>query len=79
MNKKKSREKREKFLQMIWDKYGNDPEYNIYPEPMTDAEFVQIIMDYFLGENYYVADPISHKQVNTVVACEIISRYLSKY
>ena len=71
MNKKK---RREKFLQIIENKYMYESE-NIYPEPMTDREFVQIMLDYFLGENYYVADPISHKQVNTVVACEIISKY----
>lgn len=76
---KKSREKREKFLKMIWDKYGNDPNYNIYPEPMTDREFVQIMLDYFLGEDYYVADPLGHGQINTIIACEIISKYYSKY
>ena len=78
MNKKKSREKREKFLKMIENKYMYESE-NIYPEPMTDREFVQIMLDYFLGENYYVADPLGHEQINTIIAYEIISRYLSKY
>ena len=71
MNKKK---KREKFLQMIENKYMYESE-NIYPEPMTDREFVQIMLDYFLGEDYYIADPLGHEQINTIVACEIISRY----
>ena len=75
MNKKK---RREKFLQMIENKYMYESE-NIYPEPMTDREFVQIMLDYFLGENYYVADPLGHEQINTIIAYEIISRYLSKY
>lgn len=74
MNKKK---RREKFLKMIENKYMYESE-NIYPEPMTDAEFVQIMKDYFLGEDYYVADPLGHEQINTIVACEIISRYFSK-
>lgn len=72
MNKNK---KREKFIKMILDKYGNDPDYNIYPESMTDAEFVQIMLDYFLGKDYYVADPLGHGQINTIVACEIISKH----
>lgn len=72
MNKNK---KREKFLRMIDNKYGNDPDYNIYPEPMTDKEFVQIMLDYFLGEDYYIADPIGHEQINTIIACEIISKH----
>ena len=71
---KKSREKREKFLQMIENKYMYESE-NIYPESMTDREFVQIMLDYFLGEDYYVADPLGHEQINTIVACEIISKY----
>lgn len=71
MNKKK---RREKFLQMIENKYMYESE-NIYPESMTDAEFVQIMLDYFLGEDYYVADPISHEQINTIIACEIISKH----
>lgn len=75
---KKSREKREKFLQMIENKYMYESE-NIYPEPMTDREFVQIMLDYFLGEDYYIADPLGHGQINTIVACEIISKYYSKY
>lgn len=75
---KKSREKREKFLQMIENKYMYESE-NIYPESMTDREFVQIMLDYFLGEDYYIADPLGHGQINTIVACEIISKYYSKY
>lgn len=75
MNKKK---RREKFLQIIENKYMYESE-NIYPESMTDREFVQIMLDYFLGEDYYVADPLGHEQINTIVACEIISRYFSKY
>ena len=71
---KKIREKREKFFQMIENKYMYESE-NIYPESMTDREFVQIMKDYFLGEDYYIADPISHEQINTIVACEIISKY----
>ena len=71
MNKKK---KREKFLQMIENKYMYESE-NIYPEPMTDKEFVQIMLDYFLGEDYYIADPIGHEQINTIIACEIISKH----
>lgn len=71
MNKKK---RREKFLQMIENKYMYESE-NIYPESMTDREFVQIMLDYFLGEDYYVADPISHEQINTIIACEIISKH----
>ena len=78
MNKKKSREKREKFLKMIENKYMYESE-NIYPESMTDREFVQIMKDYFLGEDYYIADPLGHGQINTIIAHEIISRYFSKY
>lgn len=73
MNKKQIRERRTKFLKKIEDKYINGNGDNIYPKSMTDEEFQRIIIEYFLGENYYITDPISHQQANVIIAREIIS------
>ena len=73
MNKKQIRERRTKFLKKIEDKYINGNGDNIYPKSMSDEEFQRIIIDYFLGENYYIVDPISHGQANVIIAREIIS------
>lgn len=67
--------RRAEFLKKLRSKYqDHDNPENIYPASMTDAEFVQLITDYFLGEFYYIGDPVSHGQANVIVAYEIISK-----
>jgi hypothetical protein len=72
--KNKKTERQEKFLDRVLDKYSNDPEENIFPKPMTDAEFVKVMTDYFLGEGWYVVDPMSHEQINVARAVQIIEK-----
>lgn len=72
-NKKQMRERKETFLKKIDSKYINANGDNIYPKLMTYEEFQRIITEYFLGENYYIADPISQGQANVIIAREIIS------
>lgn len=52
-----------------------DIQNNIYPEPTSDYEAFKKIQDHFLGKDWYVVDPISHQQVNTIAVAEIIERY----
>lgn len=66
---------REKFLKKIENKYMNRNGDNIYPKSMSDEDFIQIMIEYFLGKDYYIADPISHGQANVIIAYEIISKY----
>lgn len=73
MNKKQIRERRTKFLKKIEDKYINGNGDSIYPKSMTDEEFIKLMIEYFLGKNYYITDPISHGQANVIIAREIIS------
>ena len=67
------RERKATFLKKIENRYTNDNGDNIYPKSMTDEEFQRIIIEYFLGENYYIADPISHGQANVIIVRKIIS------
>lgn len=69
MRKKKLR--REQFLNRIINEYTTSD--NLYPKGMTDTEFARFIIEYFLGVDYYIADPVSHDQANTIIAKEIIS------
>jgi len=39
---------------------------------MTDAEFVRVVKDYLLGEDWYIADPVSPAQANVYIAAAII-------
>ena len=76
MGKLKKLTRQEEFLHQLSYKYGNDPEENIYPKPMTDAEFVQLMKDYLLGEDWYIADPVSPDQANVYIASAIIEKFI---
>jgi hypothetical protein len=75
MAKLKKQKRQDIFLDKILNKYSNDPDENIYPKPMTDAEFVRLIKDYLLGEDWYIADPVSPDQANVYIAVAIIEKF----
>ena len=52
---------------------------NIYCTGITDKEFVNFIIEYLLGENWYVADPLGHNQVNQIALEEILDKYSKKF
>lgn len=48
--------------------------------PSTDPQLVvNCLQDLFLGENWYVAVPISTKQINTVILHDILYKYCKAY
>lgn len=47
--------------------------YNL--KPITDREMVQEIINYFLGEEWYVVDPLATVQVNAIALDEIKAKY----
>ena len=51
---------------------------NIYPESTSDKNAIRLLIDYFLGKDWYVVDPISHDQINTIAVNEIIKKYPKK-
>ena len=75
MPRLKKQKRQDIFLEKIWYKYGNDPKENVFPEPMTDAEFVRLVTDYLLGEDWYITDPVSHEQANVYIASAIIEKF----
>ena len=52
---------------------------NIFGVGLTDAEFREFIIDYLLGKDWYVADPLSQTQINEIVLYEILERYSKQY
>lgn len=50
-------------------------EENIFPPPTSDAEGLDILIKHFLGDKWYVINPISHEQVNTEAIWEILAKY----
>lgn len=75
MGRLKKQKRQDIFLDKIFNKYGNDPEENIFPKPMSDAEFVRLVTDYLLGEDWYIADPVSPAQANVYIAAAIIEKF----
>ena len=52
---------------------------NIYCTGITDKEFVNFIIEYLLGKDWYVADPLGHNQVNQIALEEILDKYSKKF
>ena len=48
---------------------------NMYPEGISDSEFRKQVIDYLLGKDWYVADPISQNQINAIALYEIQLKY----
>lgn len=48
---------------------------NIFAPPLEPQIALDILQKHFLGEDWYTANPISTKQVNTEVVYEILRRY----
>ena len=46
---------------------------------MTKEEGFDLLCDYFLGDNYYIVDPVSQTQANAIIVDDIIRCYKSKY
>ena len=51
----------------------------IYPAPMDAQVAINVLADYLLGEDWYVVDPIGVKQVNAIVAEQILDRYCKQW
>lgn len=47
------------------------------PETMTDYELCNALIKHFLGENYYIADPVNNIQGNAIILKDIYKRYPS--
>jgi hypothetical protein len=52
---------------------------NIFSVGVSDAEFRAFIIDYFLGEDWYVTDPLGQTQINEIALYEILEKYSKRY
>lgn len=52
---------------------------NIFGVGVTDAEFRRFIIDYLLGENWYIVDPLGQTQINELALYEILEKYSKRY
>ena len=67
-------------MQTFTDWLENDSiDCGIMSPPMEAEKAISFLTDYLLGENWYVVDPISPKQVNTNRVHEILWKYSKQY
>lgn len=51
---------------------------NIFSPPLEPQIALNILIEHFLGKDWYTPNPIGVKQVNTEAVYEILSRYPKK-
>ncbi len=62
------------------ERYRNrEDKDNMYGVGVSDSEFRKFIIDYLLGEDWYVVDPIGQTQVNEIALYEILEKYSKRY
>ena len=52
---------------------------NIFGVGVSDAEFRAFIIDYLLGEDWYVVDPLGQKQINEIALYKILKKHSKRY
>lgn len=52
-----------------------DKDYGICPPPIDAQVGLNILIDHFLGEDWYVVLPVGVKQVNSEAIYEILRKY----
>ena len=62
----------ERFLREL--ELKSDKDYGLMPYPIDAQEGLNILIDHFLGKDWYVVNPISTEQVNTEAIYEILKR-----
>ena len=46
---------------------------------MSSDVALQILVDYLLGENFYIVMPLSQEQTNTEIVAAILDKYSKEY
>ena len=65
---------KDKFQQIL-----EDESRGLLPAPTEAQLAVNVLIEYLLGEDWYVVGPIHNTQVNTVAVHEILMKYSRKY
>ena len=62
------------------ERYANrEDKDNIFGVGVSDAEFRMFIIDYLLGTDWYIVDPLGQTQINEIALYEILEKYSKKY
>ena len=69
-----------KLTEFMDERYKNrEDKDNIFGVGVSDAEFRTFIINYLLGEDWYVLDPLGQTQINEIALYEILEKYSRRY
>lgn len=68
--------KPEEFLDIVYK--GADRDYGICPPPISSDKGLNILIEHFLGNDWYTTDPLSPDQIYTVAIYDILEKYKEK-
>lgn len=69
-----------KLFDFLADKYERrEDKDNMYGVGISDAEFRAFMIDYILGEDWYVVDPLGQTQINEIALHEILEKCSKRY
>ena len=62
------------------EKYDNRKDKdNIFGVGISDRDFVKFTINYLLGENWFVVDPLGYNQINEIALYEILGKYSKRF
>lgn len=62
------------------ERYKNrEDKDNMFGVGVSDAEFRAFIIEYLLGEDWYVVDPLGRTQINEIALYKILKKYSKRY
>ena len=67
------------FVEWLKEKEQGENKGNMLPPVMEPQEAVDFLRSYLLGDTWYVVDPLSTGQVNTVIVHDILLKYSRKF
>ena len=68
------------LTEFMEERYKNrEDKDNIFGVGVSDSEFRQFIIDYLLGKDWYVVDPLGQTQINEIALYEILEKYSKRF
>jgi len=65
--------------ELLKNLYKKDPtDYGVCFPPISAEDGLSVLINHFLGENWYTAMPVSTEQVYTEAICMILDNYKAK-
>ena len=54
-------------------------DYGLMPAPMSVQFAINTLCDYLLGDDFYITDPVSQEQANTLIVYNILKHYSKEF